>query len=135
VGQEVADEDETAALKAQAGYDAECIENSGDYKRWIIPAYQKASAGALKITNVKDVFDDENATATLSLRVGKKTYSKTFDQPDDYVWEGLTAFMNTIAADAGLENKFYELETGDQIASIVFVTPKAYTRARRNGLI
>ena len=124
-----------AALLAPSGYDAECIENSGDYKRWVIPAYEKAAAGALKITNVREVFDDDNAEATLSFRVGRKAYVKTFDQPDDYVWDGLTAFMNKIVSDAGLKQRFYELATDDQIAPLVFVTPQTYARARRRGLI
>ena len=125
----------SAALLAPAGYDAECIENSGDYKRWVLPAYVKAAAGALKLTGVKDVFDDENAEVTLSFRVGRKAYAKTFDQPDDYVWDGLTAFMNKVASDARLKQRFYELATDDQIAALIFVTPQTYARARRRGLI
>lgn len=124
-----------ATLLSPAGFDVECIENSGDYKRWVISAYQKAASGALKFTNVKDVLDDENEVVTLSFRVGRKTYTRTFDQPDDYVSEDLNAFMNKVASDAGLKQRFYELETGDQIAALAFVTPPAFKRARRLSLI
>jgi len=121
-------------MLARAGYDAECIENDGDYKR-VFAAYQQASFGAIKFTRIKDVIDHENVEATISFVANGLPFRQTFLQEGDWVAEGFHAYMNKVAAAVGDKKRFYQLETGDQTVALAFVTPRTYARARKAGLV
>jgi hypothetical protein len=125
----------TETALAPTGYDAECIENSGDYRKWVVPAFTEASFGELKFRKVHDSIDCDNETATLSLTAGNRTFTRTFDQPDDYVSDEMIPFMNKVAAALGHKKRFHLVDGGDQIAGLVFVTPKTFARAKKLGLV
>ena len=130
----LAQDDAHGVPLSPAGYDAECIENSGDYKKWILSAYRKASFGAFNPTDVKDRIDHDNEVATVSFKLGRKAFSRQFPQPDDYVADAFHGFINKAVAATGEKKRFQTIEAG-QIVALVFVTPKTFARARRLGLI
>lgn len=115
--------------------DVECIESDGDYSRWVVAAYRKASCGAFKPTKVRDSLDREEEMATISFELGGRRFRKEFEQPDDYVADDVHAFMNRTLASLGGKRRFHFLPSGDQTVGLVCVTPKTYARARRLGLI
>jgi hypothetical protein len=125
----------TETALAPTGYDVECIENTGDYRKWVVPAFTEASFGELKFRKVRDSIDFDNETATLSLTAGNRTFTRTFDQHDDYVADEMIPFMNTVAAALGHKKRFHLVDGGDQIAGLVFVTPKTFARAKKLGLL
>jgi predicted DNA-binding WGR domain protein len=121
------------------GYDAECIENDGDYSKWIIPAYRDASHGVLAATKIKDKLDvdvDEGTgTATVSFEVRGKKFSRDLEQDSDYVADDFHPFMNSVLAKLGDKRRFFILSAGDQIARLVCVTPATYKSAQRLGVV
>lgn len=118
-----------------AGFDAECIEDSGDYERCIISSYRKASSGAFAPTNIKDRLRRSKATAVISFEAAGRKFSREFPQDDDYVADGVHDFLNDALAELGEQRRFHLLPTGDQTGAIVFVTPATYQRAIEAGLI
>jgi hypothetical protein len=122
------------SMLAPAGYDAECIENDGDYKR-VFAAYQRASFGAIKFTRIKDVIDHERVKATVSFVANGRPFSRKFMQEGDFVADGFHAYMNKVAAALGEKKRFYQLDTGDQTVALAFVTPRTHARARQAGLV
>jgi hypothetical protein len=124
-----------ADVLSPAGYDAECIEGSGSYRRWILSSYEKAAAGQVRFSLVKDVVDSEKGSSTVSFTIGRRRFSRTFAQPDDYVADGLHAFINKAVAATGEKRRFFELGTGDQTVALAFVRPAVFARARKLGLV
>lgn len=118
-----------------AGFDAECIDDSGDYERWIIPAYREASCGAFAPTKISDKVSRRNGTAVISFQASGRKFSREFTQNDDYVADGVHEFLNEALAEMGEPRRFELLPTGDQTGEIVCVTPAAYQRALEAGLI
>jgi hypothetical protein len=118
-----------------AGCDAECIENSGDYTRWVIPAYVKASCGAFAPSGVKDRLNRGAETAVVSFTVGGRKFSREFAQDSDYIADGVHDFLNDVLAELGEERRFHLLPTTDQTGEIVCVTDATYQRAIEAGLI
>ena len=125
---------EGPSMLASWGYDAECIENDGDYKR-VFAAYQKASFGTIKFTKIADVIDHENLEATISFVANGRPFRTTFLQEGDFVADGFHAYMNKVAATLGEKKRFYQLDTGDQTVALAFVTPRTHARARKAGLV
>jgi len=120
---------------AAGGYDSESIENSGDYRKWVVSAYVDASCGAFKPSKVKDVVNLDKGVATVSVELGDRTFQKQFQQDGDVVADGFHEFMNEVVAATGEQRRFHELPTGDQTAALAFVTPSVYRRAKKLGLV
>jgi len=124
-----------ALTLSAAGFDAECIENSGDYTRWVISAYRDASAGAFQPTKAKDTLRGDPTVARISFQAGGKTFSTEFGQDGDYVADGVHDFMNAVLEELGERRRFHMLPTGDQTALLVCVTPQTFERTRQLGLV
>ena len=122
------------ALSA-AGFDAECIESSGDYEQWIISSYRVASGGAFTPTKVRDRLSRKNGTAVISFEAGGRKFSREFPQEDDYVADGVHDFLNDVLAELGEERRFELLPSADQTGQVVCVRPATYQRALETGLI
>jgi len=120
---------------AASGGDAECIENDGDYSKWVVEAYEEASGGVFAPKNVKDAVDWDRGVATVSFEVGGKVFQTEFAQEDDYVAVEVHEFMNEVMAALGEPKRFYILPTDDQTYGLVCVTPETYERACSLGLI
>ena len=118
-----------------AGFDAECIENSGDYARWVIPAYAKASCGAFAPSRVKDRLNRSAETAVVAFTAGGRRFSREFPQESDFIADGVHEFLNDVLAELGGERRFHLLPTRDQTGEIVCVSDATYQRAVEAGLI
>lgn len=118
-----------------AGYDAECVENQGDYQKWVVPAYVAASCGAFLPAEIRDKLERKWESVTLSIVVGGRAFARDFNQPDDYVADGVHDFMNEILESLGEKRRFHRLPTGDQTAALVCVKPETLEKARRLGLV
>jgi hypothetical protein len=135
VAEHAADVSQAFHALSPAGFDAECIEDSGDYEKWIILSYRKASSGAFAPTRVTDRLRRSSATAVISFEAGGRKCSREFPQEDDYVADGVHDFLNDALAELGEPRRFHLLPTRDQTGKIVCVTPATYQRAIEAGLI
>ena len=118
-----------------AGFDAESIENSGDYGRLILSSYRKAASGLFKPVKVRDHIDRSNSTVVISFEAGGRKFSREFSQDSDYVADGVHEFLNDALAELGIERRFHLLPSADQTAEIVCVSPATYQRALEAGII
>jgi hypothetical protein len=119
---------------ATGGYDAECIENDGDYTR-LLRAYAEASDGRFAPEKVKDSVDIDEGTTRISFTLGGRQYRRTFEQEGDYVADDFDRILNVILEKAGIKERFFQLPADDQIAKLVFVTPEALANAVKAGLV
>jgi len=132
---QAADLSQAFHVLSPAGFDAECIDDSGDYERWVISAYSKASTGAFTPTKVKDRLSRRAGTATISFQAGGRKFSTQFSQEDDWIADEVHDFLNEALAALGEKRRFHLLPTGDQTGEIVCVRPETYQRAVEAGLI
>lgn len=102
----------------------------------LIKEYQKISHQDFNPTEVSDNFDiAKNKEVVLRFKLGAKLYNETFKIEDDWIDPKFFDFIKAIATKNKLKGQFYELYTGGQEASIIYLTKEQYEYLRENKLL
>ena len=115
-------------------YDVECIEDDGDYTT-LLEQYADASYGKFRPESIDDDVDWESEIATISFTLNGKHFERSFEQLSDYVSDEFDDTLNDILEEAGIQERFFQLPTDDQIAKLTFAKPETLRRAVEAGLL
>jgi hypothetical protein len=102
----------------------------------LIREYKRISHNEFNPTEISDFFDIEKAkNAVVKFKIGNKTYSKTFIINGDWIDMDCFDFISSVVSEQHLSGKFYELYTGGQEASIIYLKNDQYNYLRINKLL
>lgn len=102
----------------------------------LIKEYQKISHQDFNPTEVSDNFDiAKNKEVVLRFKLGAKLYNETFKIEDDWIDPKFFDFIKAVVTENKLKGQFYELYTGGQEASIIYLTKDQYEYLRENKLL
>jgi len=102
----------------------------------LIREYRKISHNDFNATEVSDNFDiQKNKKVVVKFKIGSKSYSKAFKIEGDWIDPNFFDFVKSVASENKLKGQFYELYTGGQEASIVYLTKEQYDYLRTNTLL
>ncbi|MGE0638165.1 MAG: hypothetical protein AB7G44_07320 [Bacteroidia bacterium] len=94
------------------------------------------SKGAFKATNITDNFTKPTDNkALLKFSANGKEYSLKLKVEDDWIDPSILDLIKQAVTDNKLSGQFYELYTGGQDASIIFLTPEQAGYIRTNNLL
>jgi hypothetical protein len=116
------------------GYDAEMIENNGDYSR-LVAMYREASSGVFDPTDVTDSVDYDTRQATIAFTFRGTHFARQIPFESDYVDPAFDDLVNEALASANVRQRFIQMPTDDQCAALTFMDPEVYERACDLGLI
>ncbi len=101
----------------------------------LIKAYAKITHNEFNPTNISDNFDiEKRKKVTLKFTFNGKDYKKFFIIDNDWIDSSFFDFMNNLAANNKLKGKFYDLYTGGQVASVIYLTIGQYNFLKANKL-
>ncbi len=110
--------------------------NLEDPYREILDELLLISHGLFKPTNITDSFAKaKNKKAAIAFYFNKKVYTKNLDIEGDWLDPAFFDFIKQVVADNKLNGQFYELFTGGQEASVIFLTNDQYQYLRTNRLL
>lgn len=93
----------------------------------LIREYKRISHQDFNASNISDNFDiDKNRTAVLKFELGTNTYSKTLQIEDDWIDMTVFDFIKTVATENNLKGQFYQLYTGGQDVSVIYLSQEQY---------
>jgi hypothetical protein len=92
-------------------FDAECIEDNGDYVR-LIERFVALAKGALPITDIRDHIDIENETAWVEFKLDGQPVRWDLEVSNDWVDPDLYARVQELAAARGGGKKFFIVALG-----------------------
>lgn len=76
-----------------------------------------------------------NSDFTISFTLNQRRYAMTLQYVSDYVDQRIITELNRILVDAGFTEQFYALDTRDQTAALIFLTPEQAAHARTHLLL
>jgi len=115
-------------------YDTE-LGNLKDPYAELIKEYKRISHNQFNATEISDNFDIKNKKAIVKFKVGSKSYNKTLKIEDDWIDTNFFDFIKSVVTDQQLEGQFYELYTGGQEVSIIYLTKDQYTYLKMKKLL
>jgi hypothetical protein len=102
----------------------------------LIREYKKISHNVFNATEISDNFDiEKKKKVELKFKIGNKSYSKTLKIENDWIDSEFFNFIKSVVSEQNLKGQFYELYTGGQEASIVYLTKEQYDYLRTNKLL
>lgn len=102
----------------------------------LIREYKKISHNDFNATEISDNFDiEKKKKVELKFKIGNKSYSKTLKIEDDWIDTEFFNFTKSVVSEQNLKGQFYELYTGGQEASIIYLTIEQYNYLRTNKLL
>lgn len=102
----------------------------------LIREYKKISHNDFNATEISDNFDiEKKKKVELKFKIGNKSYSKTLKIENDWIDTEFFNFTKSVVSEQNLKGQFYELYTGGQEASIVYLTIEQYNYLRTNKLL
>ena len=102
----------------------------------LISAYKKIAHNDFNPTDIADNFNNNTTNKVkLKFKLGKKAYEKSFKIDSDWIDSNFFSFIDTVVKKENLKSQFYQLYTGDQGASIIYLTAKQYHYLRTNKLL
>jgi hypothetical protein len=102
-------------------FDAECIEDNGDYAR-LIERFVALAKGALPITDIRDQVDIENGTAWVEFKLDGQPVHWDLKVSNDWVDPDLYTRMQELAAARGGGKRFF-IEALGQDSLVSFGDP------------
>lgn len=94
------------------------------------------SHGSFKPSNITDNFSKPtDKKSTIKFSFNGKDYSKDLKIEDDWIDPSFFDLIKQAVADNKLNGQFYELYTGGQEASLIFLTTDQYEYLRTNKLL
>ncbi len=102
----------------------------------LIRNYKKISHNDFNATEISDDFDIERKNkVVVKFKIGNKLYNKTLKIENDWIDVDFFSFIKSIVTEQNLKGQFYELYTGGQEASIIYLTKEQYDYLRTNKLL
>jgi hypothetical protein len=102
----------------------------------LIREYKKISHNDFNATEISDNFDiEKKKKVELKFKIRNKSYSKTLKIEDDWIDTEFFNFVKSVVLEENLKGQFYELYTGGQEASIIYLTIEQYNYLRTNKLL
>jgi len=102
----------------------------------LLKELSQISKGIFKPTDIVDNFAKPlNKKAIIKFSINGKQYSKQLRVEDDWIDPGFFDLVKQIIADNKFSGQFYELYTGGQEASIIFLTAEQEKYLRTNNLL
>ncbi|MEZ4776908.1 MAG: hypothetical protein R3D00_27285 [Bacteroidia bacterium] len=102
----------------------------------LIREYKKISHNDFNATEISDNFDiEKKKKVELKFKIGSKSYNKTLKIEDDWIDTEFFNFIKSVVSEQNLTGQFYELYTGGQEASIIYLTLEQYNYLRTNKLL
>ncbi|MBK7406271.1 MAG: hypothetical protein IPJ41_17110 [Phycisphaerales bacterium] len=111
-------------------FDAECIEDRGDYARQIERISQIAKGG-LPVEKVSDFVDLEARTIWVEFELDGRRHRYEPEVCDDWFDPKVLIWLASLAVARGGERRLMHLDTGDQRFLIGFATPPQFKGLRR----
>jgi hypothetical protein len=117
-------------------FDAE-LGNLEDPYAELLREFSVISRGVFKPQNITDEFPSslKNKKALVKFTINEKEYSMELPPETDWVESAFFDLVNQALADNKVNGKFHDLYTGDQIASIIFLTAEQAEYLRTNKLL
>lgn len=102
----------------------------------LIREFKKISHNDFNATEIFDNFDiEKKKKVELKFKIGAKSYSKTLKIENDWIDTEFFNFTKSVVLEQNLKGQFYELYTGGQEASIIYLTIEQYNYLRTNKLL
>ena len=109
------------------------LDNLNNPYEEIISKYAEITHQEFNPTNIKDSFNIDVDTASLSFTFNKKTYEKNYIIDGDWVDINIFKFMKDLAKENKLKGRYYMLES--DAASIIYLTQKQYDYIKAHQLL
>ena len=113
-------------------YDYE-LDNLNNPYGEIISKYAEITHQEFNPKNIKDSYNIDNDTASLTFTFNKKTYNKTYVVDGDWVDTSIFKFMKDLAEENKLKGRFYMLESHGP--TIIYLTQKQYNYIKAHQLL
>ncbi|KYH07792.1 hypothetical protein A1704_03765 [Chryseobacterium cucumeris] len=111
-------------------YDTE-LGNLKDPYAELIREYKRISHNQFNATEISDDFDTQNKKKVLvKFRIANKSYNKTLKIEGDWIDTDFFDFVRSVVTEEELNGQFYELYTGGQEASVIYLTKAQYDYLR-----
>jgi hypothetical protein len=102
----------------------------------LIREYKKISHNEFNATEISDNFDiEKNKKVVVKFKIGSKFYSKAFKIEWDWIDADFFEYVKSVASENKLKGQFYELYTGGQEVSTIYLTTEQYDYLRTNALL
>lgn len=106
------------------------------YACWYATEYANISHNQFTPVNISDDFDiEKNKKVTLKFSFNGVDYKRVFTINNDWIDTDFFDFIKTVIKENKLNGQFYELYTGGQDASVIFLTPHQYEVLKTNQLL
>ena len=109
------------------------LDNLNNPYEEIISKYAEITHQEFNPKNIKESFNIENNTASLSFTFNKKTYEKNYIVDGDWIDTSIFKFMKDLTEENKLKGRFYMLESDG--ASIIYLTQKQYNYIKVHQLL
>lgn len=112
------------------------LSNLEDPYAELLREYSNISHKEFNPTNISDDFDiEKKKKVSLKFIFNDKNYHEVFKIENDWIDTDFFNFIKSIVAEHKLNGAFYELYTGGQDASIIYLTQLQYNYLRTNKLL
>lgn len=93
----------------------------------LIREYKKISHNEFKASEISDDFDiEKKKKVKVKFNIADKPYSSTFKLEGDWIDPQFFIFIKSVVVEQNLKGQFYDLYTGGQEASIIYLTKEQY---------
>jgi hypothetical protein len=112
------------------------LSNLDDPYAELVREYARISRHEFHPTEVSDDFDiEKNSKATVKFKLGDKQYQKQLTIEEDWMDGAFFDFIDDVVAENQLPGKFYQLYSGGQEASLIYLTEAQYNYLRQHQLL
>jgi hypothetical protein len=112
------------------------MDNLKDPYKEILNELSLISHGLFKPANITDSFSEPtNKKSTIKFSFNGKDYKKDLKVDNDWIDAGFFDLVKQAVTDNKLNGQFYELDTGGQEASLIFLTAEHYHYLHSNKLL
>jgi len=102
----------------------------------LIREFKKISHTDFNATEISDNFDiEKKKKVELKFIIGNKLHTKTLKIEDDWIDTEFFSYIKSVVTEQKLKGQFYELYTGGQEASIIYLTKEQYDYLRAKKLL
>mgnify|MGYP006180525139 FL=1 len=102
----------------------------------LIREYKKISHNDFNATEISDNFDiEKKKKVELKFKIGNKSYKKTLKIENDWIDTEFFNFIKSVVTEQNLKGQFYELYTGGQEVSVIYLNNEQYNYLRTNKLL
>lgn len=112
------------------------LSNLEDPYAELLREYSNISHKEFNPTNIADDFDiEKKKKVSLKFTLNNKNYQKIFKIENDWIDTEFFTFIKSVVTEHKLTGQFYELYTGGQDASIIYLTQQQYDYLKANKLL